>query len=364
MRIAFFGVGILPAPDSSGIPAFHAALRELSKTHEVTVYSFIPVYKSQLGLKIRCVPSKKLRQSLQYFYLGFFFILDHVSRRFDIVHAQSPFPSGVIARILCKIFRLPWLLSFHAGEAVYMPEIPYGDLVNPFLKRINTQITQQAPTLVAMSHHQADMIKKNLEVNKSITVLPRGIVVPNIKPKVFKDDWTFLHVSYNQPVKNTTLLLNTFKLLSEQINCHLFIAGANYQGDFFNLIKQFNLQERVTLLGAVDHPEVLSKMDSSDFLIHTSICEALPMVALEAMSRGVVVCGTRVGIMADLSPEFCITVEDNDASSLATEIIRICEKPDDYIAIRIKAWQWVRDHDMDWYIKELLACYQKTIAQK
>jgi glycosyltransferase involved in cell wall biosynthesis len=173
-----------------------------------------------------------------------------------------------------------------------------------------------------------------------------------------------LHVSYHQPVKNATLLLNTFRLLCDQINCRLLIVGANYRGDFLNLIKEFNLQDRVMLLGAVDHPEVLSQMESSDFLIHTSICEALPMVALEAMSRGVVVCGTRVGIMADLSPEFCITVEDNDASSLATKIVRICKRPDDYLTIRIKAWQWVKDHDMDWYIKELLVCYQKAIAQK
>ena len=47
------------------------------------------------------------------------------------------------------------------------------------------------------------------------------------------------------------------------------------------------------------------------------------MVALEAMSLGTVVCGTAVGVMSDLSPEHCVTVEERNHVDLGDKILEV-----------------------------------------
>jgi glycosyltransferase involved in cell wall biosynthesis len=363
MNIAVIGVGILPTHDSNGIPAFHAALRELAKAHTVTVYSFIPVLDDD-QIRQRSVPFKRLPQKLQYLYLGFLFLMDHFFNRVEVIHAQSPFPAGVLARKLSKITRVPWLLSFHAGEAANMPEVPYGDLLIPFLKKINSAITQKAPMVIAMSQHQARMIQENLGYPGEVICLPRGMVVPLLKEKKRNEIPSFLHASYYQPVKDPLFILEVMKELSFLTDFQLVIAGANYPENFREKIRALRLENNIRFVGSVSHEEVLTMLGNVDFLIHTSHCEGLPMVALEAMSRGAVVCGTSVGIMADLSPGHCITTNNRDPNALALAIIDCWNNPLKYSSIRMKAWQWVSEHDMDWYIKQLTTCYHKAISLK
>jgi glycosyltransferase involved in cell wall biosynthesis len=363
MNIAVIGVGIMPTKKSDGIPAFVAALTELCKHHNVTVYSFIPVIKQHPRIRIRCVPSFRMPQKLQYLYLGVCFLVDHLAARIDIIHAQSPFPAGVLSRRLSSIFRVPWILSFHAGEAAYMPDIPYGDLVNPFLRKVNTSVTQSAPVVVAMSEHQAVMIRENLAPGNDVTVLPRGMVVPSLKRREYRDVPTFLHVSFYQPVKDPQLLLSIFKHLSKKMKFSLLIAGGNYPTSFTDEVVSLGLRDNIKILGSLPHESVLKLMDEADYLIHTSVCEALPMVALEAMSRGVAVCGTAVGIMADLSSQYCVAVEDRNGEELASRIAELHKSPQAVSELRQRAWQWVSDHDMNWYINELTKCYHKAIDQ-
>jgi glycosyltransferase involved in cell wall biosynthesis len=90
----------------------------------------------------------------------------------------------------------------------------------------------------------------------------------------------------------------------------------------------------------------------------------LPMVALEAMTRGVVVCGTAVGIMADLSPKYCLAVDGRTGRELAERIIELQSSPQAVNELRLRAWQWVNDHDLDWYKNELTKCYQKAIDRE
>ena len=359
MNIAFIGVGMLPTVSTNGIPAFHAALRELAKSNRVTVYSFIPILKNEPNIRVRCVSSRRIPQRLQYLILGLLFVFDHWSNKFDIIHAQSPFPAGVLANRLSKYLGIPWLLSFHAGDAANMPEVPYGDLLNPVLKTINTRVTRAARFIMAMSIHQAEMIKKNFEIKKDIIVLPRGVRGNPLNSKTFSFPWKFVHVSYHQPVKGSEMLLETIRFLSDRIPCELRIIGANYGEEFRNKVAGSGLDDKVEMEGPLSHEETITSIERADFLIHTSFCEGLPMVALEAMSRGTLVCGTAVGVMSDLSPDFCVTVNSRDPVELGDKIMAVCRDREMYMAIREKAWQWTALHDIHWYVESLLEHYKE-----
>lgn len=357
MNIAVIGVGILPTASTNGIPAFHAALRELAKTNRVTVYSFIPILKNEPNIRVRCVSSRRTPQRLQYLILAMLFLADHWATRYDIIHAQSPFPAGVLANRLARYLRIPWVLSFHAGEAAHMPEVPYGDLLNPDLKTINTRVTRSARFIMAMSIHQAEMIRINFEVNRPIIVLPRGVVASPLPSKTLSVPWKFIHVSYHQPVKGSDMLLETFAYVCERIPCELRIVGGNYGDVFKNKLADAGLEDKVVMEGILSHDETIACIERSDFLIHTSFCEGLPMVALEAMAHGTVVCGTAVGVMCDLSPSCCLTVKSRDPIELGDKIMELCRDHEAYMAIRENAWKWTASHDINWYVGELFNRY-------
>jgi hypothetical protein len=80
---------------------------------------------------------------MQFAVMAALFLADHVRERFDVIHAQSPFPAGKLAHHLNAFLKIPWVLSFHAGEAAEQPEVPYGDLLNPYLKK-NNIVTQRS----------------------------------------------------------------------------------------------------------------------------------------------------------------------------------------------------------------------------
>jgi glycosyltransferase involved in cell wall biosynthesis len=363
MRIAIIGVGILAGKGSQGIPAFHAAINELSKQHSVVVYSFIPIRGKLANVKIRSVPFQRMPQKLQYVYLGARFLMDHLQRRHDVIHAQSPFPAGVMARFFRRYFSIPWVLSFHAGEAAYMPEVPYGDLLNPFLRKVNTEVSNDAQLITCMSGHQQQMIRRNLSPSASIKVLPRGIVMSSLREKQLRSPYIFLHVSYYQPVKGLDMLLQTFKSLVSKVDCKLIIAGRNYGEEVDAMIDSLGLTDHITIKGPLANADVTNEMSNADFLLHTSFCEGLPMVAIEAMAHGVVVCGTHTGIMADLAPDKCLTVHDRNPELLADQILKLARNEALYFEVRKKAWQWCSDHDMKWYIAELLKCYQLVVRR-
>src|SRR5687767_14831150 len=128
-RIAIIGVGII------GIPVLTEILNRLSKDFAITVYSFIPIEGGKVPLiRIRCLPKFPIHQKLQYIFLGLWFTLDNFISPYQVIHAQSAFPGGVLARWLGKLFHIPWMVTLIGGEVEAIPYVPFGDLLNPKLK--------------------------------------------------------------------------------------------------------------------------------------------------------------------------------------------------------------------------------------
>jgi glycosyltransferase involved in cell wall biosynthesis len=87
---------------------------------------------------------------------------------------------------------------------------------------------------------------------------------------------------------------------------------------------------------------------AADFLIVTSLYESQSSVALEAMCCGTLVCGTHVGILADLSGMACLTVKPRDYNSLARTIIDLSKDKERQNILRRNARQWSEEFDHTW----------------
>lgn len=113
----------------------------------------------------------------------------------------------------------------------------------------------------------------------------RIVHVANLK--LLKDQWTLL--------KTMVELNKTYK------NWELKIVGddqANILPAYMDFVKQYNIAKKIAFLGVIeDIREVLS---NSDVFILTSVTEALPISALEALASGLPCILTNVGGNSDI----------------------------------------------------------------
>jgi glycosyltransferase involved in cell wall biosynthesis len=133
------------------------------------------------------------------------------------------------------------------------------------------------------------------------------------------------------PQKDPLLLIRSFAALDEP-NAHLLIAG---DGDLAlqtrTLIAQLELQERVTMLGALPQLEVADLHRASSVLILTSTFEGLPFVVLEALACGTPIVTTRSGetprFLTDTSGVVC---DNRTPEAIAAALRQVLHHPDHY----------------------------------
>jgi glycosyltransferase involved in cell wall biosynthesis len=357
-NIALIGVGII------GIPVLSEILQRISQEADVTIYSFIPLEKDcvPVGIRVRYLP-RKIHQRIKYCLLGARFVVDHFTRPYDVVHAQSAFPGGILARALGKVFKIPWMVTLIGGEVEAVPTIPFGDLLNVKLKKPTIRVCAEARILTVMSGYQAQSVRNNLGIQRDIKVLPYAPTVGPLDEKSITHPVKLLHVGFHHPVKNQRMLLDTAAKLAGKIPFKLTIIGANYGEEFRRSIRDLNLEELVDIKGTQTYAQMQQHYREAHMLIHTSWYEGLPTVAFEAMASGTVVCGTHVGILADFSGRFCRTVDPGDDARLASVILEIANDPTQFAQLRRDAYNWAQANDCSFYVREMLEIYQALAGQ-
>ncbi len=107
-------------------------------------------------------------------------------------------------------------------------------------------------------------------------------------------------------------------------------------------------RDNITFQESIDFTQMPAYFHSADFLMVTSHYESQSSVALEAMSCGTLVCGTHVGILADLSGIACLTVKPEDYNNLQEQSLNCQKDGERQRMLRRNARQWVEKHDHVW----------------
>lgn len=360
-RIAIIGTGMIASGVfAQGIPAFVKALEYLSTHVDIYFYSFAPLDKRRIPsfIRARYLPAG-LHQRIQYFLLAAAFLSDHWRKKFVVIHAQSPFPAGVLATRLSKLCSIKCVLTLHAGESVSLKPHQFGDLLKPGMLHLTRKVCQQADILTTMSTYQATITRENLKLDRAIEILPRGVEIPEgaLPAKQVKETLRIIYIANYHPVKDPEMLIAAIKLISSQWACTLTIVGDRYDARFFQRIIDSGLADCVELKGAMPHEQTLKELSSAHLLLCTSLYEALPMVAMEAMASGVAVCGTHVGILADTAGQCCLTVSPGDYRALASRVLSLIGDQELYDSLRRRAFEWVKQHEMSAYVQRLLLLY-------
>ena len=96
------------------------------------------------------------------------------------------------------------------------------------------------------------------------------------------------------------------------------------------LLKELGIQEHVTFTGELGQSDLPKYFDNAHILLHTARFETGCAVIQEAMASGVAVCGTEVGILADIGERYALMVHPQDSEGLAEKIISLVNNPQLY----------------------------------
>jgi glycosyltransferase involved in cell wall biosynthesis len=359
-RIALLAMGILGEDKmGQGIPVLTDLFKRLSDHFDIVLYSFSPIDVNVIpeGIKARQIPSLPLPGRLKYLILSFYFLLDHFRNPFDVLFAVSVFPPGQWAVMLGKLVKRKVLVQIIALEAVSLPDIKAGYLYHPWHRKITTEVCKQADVLIAVAEYQKRIAQQSLPTDREIVVLPLRINPQNFRyierPVAYPVQ--FIHIAYYSPIKDQHTMFRAFAKVAQVMECHLTVIGSGYHvPEVPELLKSLGIREMVTLVGEVRQSDLPRYFDTAHILLHTARFETGCAVIQEAMASGVAVCGTDVGILADIGERYAVITPTQDPDLLATKIISLVNNPQLYASITKEAYLWINRDDAIWSFRNYL----------
>jgi len=353
-RLALLGMGILGGGVlGQGIPVLADLFDRLSKFFDVVFYSFIPIDTRQVpeSIKVRKAVSWRLPGRLKYLMVSIMFAWDHMKHPYALIFAVSVYPTGKWAVLLGKIFSRPVVVQIIALEAVGLADIGYGNLATPWLAKITRRVCEKADVLVAVAEYQRQVAIKSLPTAREIAVLPLRIDSHkfHFRERSVSFPVRFIHIAFFGPVKDQDTMFRAFAYVAGVIDCHLTVIGDGFKVPKVRaMLNDLQIADKVTLVGVVMQSELRSYLDDAHILLHTARFETGCAVIQEAMASGVAVCGTRVGILADIGHRYAVMVPPRDAEKLAEKILELVHDPISYRRITNEAHQWIAKYDAVW----------------
>jgi glycosyltransferase involved in cell wall biosynthesis len=144
--------------------------------------------------------------------------------------------------------------------------------------------------------------------------------------------------------KGYSTLIEAFSLLKDQYpNLYCLVVGDGELYETLNSqIQQAGLDERVRLLGFIEHDHALSILSNSDLFVMPSLSEGTPVALLEAAALARPILTTRVGGIPEVvtNMEHALLVESGNSKLLAEGVERLLQDK----SLREQLGSRARDH--------------------
>ena len=210
----------------------------------------------------------------------------------DIIHAQSSFWGGISAAYVAKKYDIPLIITEHSSfeTAIYMKD-NYKDFIISSYK--------DADKLIAVSNSLKSELKE-LTHREDIGVIANLINLEDFNLGIKKEDtkdFTFFTLAYLEGDKGMDTLIKAFsKHILESKNSRLIIGGEGSQRNYLEtLVKELNIEDKVTFKGSLSRKEVAIEMNSCDAFVLASNYETFGVVYVEALACGKPIIGTKNG---------------------------------------------------------------------
>ena len=351
--------GVGTGKDNIGVPVLLGLIKLISAHYDLTVFQLSkinPGYKPDGFELISVYHANPLMRILRFPSI---FKEHHRSKKFVGVHGFWAMPPGFLAVVVAKRHGIKSIVSMLGGDAVGLPKINYGRLHKPFMRWLIFWTLRKATHANALTMYLVNNLRKYGFPGK-VEVIPWGVDrdLFDYHPKPPGNTMTFLHVANFHPVKDQETLLRAFQLIREKhVASKLVIVGSGVDHDkVIRLIDELKLNDAVEIREPVPYEQLSTIYHSADILLHTSLSEGQSEVVTEAMSCGLPVCGTRVGLIYDLQ-ESCVSVDVGDYKKLAELTVGLIKDPGRMNELKAAGHHWTSQHDISWTARQYLELY-------
>jgi glycosyltransferase involved in cell wall biosynthesis len=324
-----------PPLGGGGSRVAHGLARELVRLgHQVDVItmgrSHLPPLRDEDGVQVHRVPCLRRADPVCTGPEAFVYLLAALPKaleltrrhRYDLNHTHFIFPDGVIAWLLWRARRLPYVITAHGSD---VPGF------NPHrLKRAHQLL---APAWRAVVRDAAQLVSPS-ETLRALIRRQRGapepVLIPNgVDPDRFRTsphNTRILLVSKLFERKGIQLLLRA--LQGVPLDCPVAVVG---DGPYLPVLQRLSVQTGVPtkFWGWLDNasPELTALYQESGIFVLPSQSENFPVVLLEAMAAGLAIVTTRGTGCAEVVGDTAILVPPNDVTALREAIRRLLGDP-------------------------------------
>ncbi|MFT3892196.1 MAG: glycosyltransferase family 4 protein [Anaerolineales bacterium] len=217
----------------------------------------------------------------------------------DLIHVHFAVPAGPLAWMLSKIYGIPYVLTAHLGDVPGgTPEKTGGwfRFVFPFTR----PIWRGASAIVAVSEFTRGLALKHY--NEEIQVIPNGVDLdaPNPDNICVSQTPRIVFAGRFMVQKAPVQIVRVLKELKELPWECVMIGDGPLMEDVKAEIHASGLEDRFKLPGWVEPAQVLELFEKSDILFMPSLSEGLPVVGVQALSKGLAIVASQIGGFLDL----------------------------------------------------------------
>jgi len=260
------------------------------------------------------------------------------NEKFDIYHVH-------IASLAYLLNKKPLIVTAHTttyGEAESIKNTKNANMVTPLYYfsfktygyLLEKVVYKKADIIIAVNDHIKDELKKVYKVpDNKIEVIYNGVDTNLFCPidkivarecfNIPRETFVVLYVGRLVERKNVDLIIEAMDRLRSNKNIMALIAGSGHMYDTLQKkIKYKSLEDRVKLLGFVNHETLPKLYNAADVFVHPSIYEGMPLTLLEAQACAVpIICTSFKGVSnVVVDDETGIILKDSSAEELAKKL--------------------------------------------
>ena len=310
MKILMINYEFPPLGGGGGKASYHIAKYLNSWGHEVHIltskFRGYPEFEIIDCIKIHRVPVKRnsvdictIFEMLTFVIGGVIYGLKLVKEiKPDIMHVFFGIPSGPVAWVFKRIFKIPYITSLR-GSDVPRKELKRFDLLYKVLTPLIRLIWRDSSRVVSNSEGLKKIAQK-IDSRVYIQVIPNGVELDRFGPVVGEDGQDrvkVLFVGRLIAVKNLELLINSApEILGKSNKKVIFeLVGEGVMREKLEVLaRDLGVSDRVTFKKWVDYENIHIIYQNADIFILISLTEGMPNVVLEAMACGLPIVGTRI----------------------------------------------------------------------
>ncbi|HEX8517143.1 MAG TPA: glycosyltransferase [Bacteroidia bacterium] len=285
----------------------------------------------------------------------------------DIVHTHAS-KAGTLGRLAAASCKVPVIVHTFHGHVFHSY---FGKLKTAFYKNIERFLARKSTAIIAISEIQKDELTRIHKIcpPEKVHVVPLGFDLSRfqedlpLKRKRFReqfrirdDEIVITIVGRLVPVKNHTLFLEAFKIVSQKtaFKIRAVIVGdgesrkdieakANELGLPFNDGTKPSPPALITFTSWIKEVDVA--LAGSDIVALTSFNEGTPVSLIEAQAAGKPVVSTNVGGIGNvvLKDETAFLCEGNDPEEFAQQILKLTEDSSLREKMSKQGWDHVRE---------------------